>query len=80
MLLDAGGRIERDEYGMTPILSAAMVGHRDVVSLFLTMCSRDEQIDALKLIGSTYVDKRRDLSSAIAVWRDAVRLQAGVCI
>uniref|UniRef100_A0A914XP01 Uncharacterized protein n=1 Tax=Plectus sambesii TaxID=2011161 RepID=A0A914XP01_9BILA len=80
MLLDAGARIQKDDHGLTPMLSAAMIGNKNVVDLFRPMCTAQEQVDALKLLGATNVDKRRDISSAIRVWREAVILQSKAAI
>lgn len=63
-----------------PLIAAALTGHSPIVELIivLTACDRQERIDALELLGSTYVDKKRDMMGALEYWRRAIneRLQS----
>jgi hypothetical protein len=46
-----------------------------LVSEFLigrSECTKQERIDALELLGATYVDKKRDMLGAINFWRQAM--------
>jgi ankyrin repeat protein len=84
LLLDCGPALKSDEYGVTPVISAAMSGHEELVELLLPYSnSLQERHNALKLlgeigehyynkfyvIGSTYVDKKLDIGSGIAFWK-----------
>lgn len=60
---------------MTPLLAAAVCGHTNIVEYLLArpdLVSREEMIDALELLGATYVDKKNDLIAAINYWKRAL--------
>ena len=67
----------RDSYGMTPLMTAAVAGHVELVEFFfgLPETSRTEKIEANELLGATYLDKRHDLTNAIHFWRKALELR-----
>jgi len=68
-------KLERDSYGMTPLLAAAVCGHTNIVEYLLArpdLVSRQEMVDALELLGATYVDKKNDLIAAIKYWKRAL--------
>ncbi|XP_076231930.1 protein fem-1 homolog CG6966 [Calliopsis andreniformis] len=76
VLIDHGARMERDSYGMTPLLAAAVTGQKNIVEYFISMphlVSRQESIEALELLGATYVDKKRDMTSALELWKRAMK-------
>ncbi|CAG0890707.1 unnamed protein product [Cyprideis torosa] len=77
LLLSHNARMEVDCYGMTPILAAAVTGHNHIVEYLLRNIdiSIQEQIDALELLGATYLDKKRDLYTAAEMWSKALRLR-----
>ncbi|XP_066514421.1 protein fem-1 homolog A-like [Hoplias malabaricus] len=80
MLLKCNARMEKDGYGMTPLLAASVTGHTNIVEYLVHQprASREERIDALELLGATFVDKKRDLLGAMRFWRRAMDLrQAG---
>ena len=60
---------------MTPLLAAAVTGHTHIVEYLI---SRDDlvkcrdKIDALELLGATYVDKKRDMLGALKFWKLAM--------
>ena len=57
MLLMYCAKMEKDGYGMTPLLSASVTGHTNIVD-FLThhaQTSKTERINALELLGATFV-------------------------
>lgn len=61
--------------GMTPLLAAAVTGHNHIVEYLIkqpNLVSRKERIDALELLGATYVDKKRDMIGALELWRRAL--------
>ena len=64
LLLSHGAVMERDSYGLTPLLAAAVAGHARVVDFLSAHCSLAERVDALDLLGATFVDKKRDVASA----------------
>ena len=55
---DSGARVDVDDDGMTPLLVAAVNSQRDLVS-------KQEKIDALELLGATYVNDKEDLVEAL---------------
>jgi hypothetical protein len=59
---------------MTPLKAGALAGHWPIVELITSLpnCSQLEKIDALELLGSTYIDKKHDLKSALDFWRKAL--------
>lgn len=74
LLLDNGATMDVDYYGMTPLLAASVTGHLPIVEHLISLPSvrREDKIAALELLGSTYVDKKRDMISALALWRRAM--------
>lgn len=74
LLLTFNARMEKDVYGMTPLLAAAVAGYAKIVEFLIDRpeCTKQEKIDALELLGSTYVDKKRDMLGAINFWRLAM--------
>lgn len=74
LLLDNGAAIYVDYYGMTPLLAASVTGHLSIVEHLITLSTvkRDDKIAALELLGATYVDKKRDMISALSFWRRAM--------
>ncbi|XP_040846595.1 protein fem-1 homolog A isoform X2 [Ochotona curzoniae] len=117
LLLGCRARMERDGYGMTPLLAASVTGHAHIVEYLIqeqppqphllgAPCQDGEEeeeeegmdgedaaargesccptsleaaVEALELLGATYVDKKRDLLGALKHWRRAMelRLQGG---
>ncbi|XP_024861232.1 protein fem-1 homolog C isoform X1 [Kryptolebias marmoratus] len=113
MLLQYGATMEQDGYGMTPLLSASVTGHTNIVDYLTThpqvrpsgvlahrneracgvliqlviegkiyaffflvlQTSHTERIDALELLGATFVDKKRDLLGALKYWKRAMDLR-----
>lgn len=64
--------------GMTPLLAAAVTGHSHIVEYLIkhtSLTSRKERIDALELLGSTFVDKKRDMIGALDFWRRAMEVR-----
>ncbi|KAF1672868.1 hypothetical protein FQV07_0011839, partial [Pygoscelis papua] len=77
MLLKYCAKMEKDGYGMTPLLSASVTGHTNIVD-FLTQheqTSKTECINALELLGATFVDKKRDLLGALKYWKRAMEMR-----
>lgn len=66
--------MEKDAYGMSPLLAAAVAGYASIVEFLIERneCTKEEKIDALELLGATYVDKKRDMLGAILFWRQAM--------
>uniref|UniRef100_A0A8C2YMQ8 Fem-1 homolog A n=1 Tax=Chinchilla lanigera TaxID=34839 RepID=A0A8C2YMQ8_CHILA len=104
LLLGCNARMERDGYGMTPLLAASVTGHTNIVEYLIqeqpgeaqgcpqgarrcgssteagryeSCCptSREAAVEALELLGATYVDKKRDLLGALKHWRRAMELR-----
>lgn len=74
LLLQNGAIMDKDAYGMTPLLAASVTGQTKVVEYLLSRSdiARQEKIDALELLGATYVDKKRDMLGALRYWRQAM--------
>ncbi|XP_043261177.1 protein fem-1 homolog C isoform X2 [Colletes gigas] len=75
VLIQHHARMYVDSYGMTPLLAAAVTGHKHIVEYFISIqhfISREECIDALELLGATYVDKKRDTIGALELWKRAM--------
>lgn len=100
LLLGRHARMERDGYGMTPLLAASVTGHTNIVEYLIEPQPRAPQeeeaaaaapgeppaerccpasleaaVEALELLGATYVDKKRDLLGALRHWRRALELR-----
>ncbi|XP_018054387.1 PREDICTED: protein fem-1 homolog CG6966 isoform X1 [Atta colombica] len=75
ILVEHGAQMDVDSYGMTPLLAAAVTGHTHIVEYLIgipQLFSRKERIDALELLGATYVDKKRDMIGALQFWKRAM--------
>jgi ankyrin repeat protein len=74
LLLKHGAKMEKDAYGMTPLMAASVAGFSKIVEFLIgrSECTKQERIDALELLGATYVDKKRDMLGAINFWRQAM--------
>ncbi|XP_020292447.1 protein fem-1 homolog CG6966 isoform X2 [Pseudomyrmex gracilis] len=75
ILVEHGAQMDVDSYGMTPLLAAAVTGHTHIVEYLIgipQLFSRKERIDALELLGATYVDKKRDIIGALQLWKRAM--------
>ena len=60
---------------MTPLLAAAVTGHAHIVEYLIgrrELVTSQRRIDALELLGATYVDKKRDLMKAKKLWLEAL--------
>lgn len=120
LLLDSGAHMEKDGYGMTPLLAASVTGHTNIVEYLIegaleeqpagqrgkddvnelgcggagceedhdsgfaaatlddqprVYCTREAAVEALELLGATFVDKKRDLLGALKHWRRAMGLR-----
>ncbi|XP_020649796.3 protein fem-1 homolog A [Pogona vitticeps] len=104
LLLAARARMEKDGYGMTPLLAASVTGHTNIVEYLIegaleeepadglegdgesdgagaeggrsqVYCTREAAVEALELLGATFVDKKRDLLGALRHWRRAMELR-----
>merc|ERR1719384_241766 len=85
LLLISGARIDVDAYGMTPLLAASVTGHLHIVEHLISqreLVGKQERIDALELLGATFVDKKRDMLGALKLWKRAMeeRYEDGVLV
>lgn len=55
-------------------MTAALTGNREMVQYLkgVFKCSAEEEADAYKLLGATYVDKFNDLTAAYGFWQTAL--------
>ncbi|XP_071953001.1 protein fem-1 homolog C-like [Antedon mediterranea] len=74
LFLKYHAKMENDAYNMTPLLAAAVAGHRNIVDFLVLRYEIDklEKIDALELMGATYIDKKRDVLQALKYWNRAM--------
>ncbi|XP_017758319.1 PREDICTED: protein fem-1 homolog CG6966 isoform X1 [Eufriesea mexicana] len=75
VLIKHGAKMNVDSYGVSPLLTAAATGHKHIVDYFISisnLVSRQEYINALELLGATYVDKYRDMIGALEYWKQAM--------
>ncbi|XP_010173153.1 protein fem-1 homolog A, partial [Antrostomus carolinensis] len=80
LLLRSKARMEKDGYGMTPLLAARVTGHTNIVEYLIQGGLQQEEeeeaaVEALELLGATFVDKKRDLLGAHKYWRRAMELR-----
>jgi len=85
LLITSGARIDVDAYGMTPLLAASVTGHLHIVEHLIgqrELVGKQERIDALELLGATFVDKKRDMLGALKLWKRAMeeRYEDGVLV
>lgn len=75
LLFDNDAHMEVDSYGVTPLIAAALTGHSHIVELIIStaFCEPRERINALELLGATFVDKKRDMMGALDFWRRSIR-------
>lgn len=74
-LISAGAQMAKDVQGVDPLTCAAQAGSQEVV-VFLAdqQNSGLRRRDALKLLGSTLLDKKMDAMQAMVVWRMALEV------
>ncbi|KDR11983.1 Fem-1-like protein, partial [Zootermopsis nevadensis] len=75
LLIEHGAKMDVDSYGMTPLLAASVTGHTHIVEYLINLpglVSRTERVDALELLGATYVDKKRDMIGGLELWKRAM--------
>uniref|UniRef100_A0A1B6E6C9 Uncharacterized protein n=1 Tax=Clastoptera arizonana TaxID=38151 RepID=A0A1B6E6C9_9HEMI len=78
MLIQFGAIMDVDSYGMTPLLAASVTGHTHIVEYLIQLpylVSCKESIDALELLGATYVDKKREMIGALELWKRAMEIR-----
>jgi ankyrin repeat protein len=69
LLLQNGAVLMKDSYGISPVMAAAVAGFRNIIDYLASRryVSRQEHVEALELLGATYVDKKRDSIEAVKV-------------
>ncbi|XP_074649894.1 protein fem-1 homolog C-like [Tubulanus polymorphus] len=74
LLIEHNAVMTKDSYGMTPLLAASVSGHMNIVEYLISraQCTLEEKVDALELLGATYVDKKRDMVGALKYWKRAL--------
>ena len=74
LLLEWEAVMDKDSYGLTPLLAAAVTGHTSIVEYLTSRpdTTKLEKIDALELLGATFVDKKRDLQGALKYWKEGM--------
>uniref|UniRef100_F6U7M8 Uncharacterized protein n=1 Tax=Ciona intestinalis TaxID=7719 RepID=F6U7M8_CIOIN len=76
LLLQFGARTQKDGHGMTPLMTAAVAGHVQLTEYFSALPDTPlmERINAIELLGATFLDKRHDMTLAHQFWRKAIVL------
>ncbi|XP_035221658.1 protein fem-1 homolog A-like [Stegodyphus dumicola] len=77
MLLQHGAVIDVDASGVSPLLSAAVTGNPEIVEFFIEefQCPKEDKVNAVELLGATYLDKKRDMIMALECWHRAMKLR-----
>lgn len=79
LLLKNHAKMDLDAYGMSPIKAAAVAGHTNIVDYLVSRQGANvtmmEKIEALELSGAMFVDKKRDMQSALKYWNRAIELR-----
>lgn len=79
LLLKNRAKMAEDAYGMSPIKAAAVAGHTNIVDYLVAKSDINvtlkEKIEALELSGAMFVDKKRDMQSALRYWNRAIDLR-----
>nr|XP_002121288.1 protein fem-1 homolog CG6966-like [Ciona intestinalis] len=77
LLLQFGARTQKDGHGMTPLMTAAVAGHVQLTEYFSALPDTPlmERINAIELLGATFLDKRHDMTLAHQFWRKAIVLR-----
>ena len=75
LLVRNGANFLSDCFGLTPLMTAALTGNKEMVEYLKSVfkCSVEDEVNAYKLLGATYVDKFYDLSGACEFWRFALK-------
>ena len=57
LLVAAGLKLNKDNYGRTPLMLAALRGQIDAVEYFISLkeCCREDHVDALELLGTSFL-------------------------
>ena len=86
ILLISGARIDVDAHGgTTPLIDASIRGHLDIVEHLISqgeLVGKQERIDALELLGATFVDEKQDMLGAFELWKRAMeeRYEDGILV
>lgn len=75
LLVRKGATFLCDCFGLTPLMTAALTGNKEMVEYLKSVfkCPPEDEVNAYKLLGATYVDKFYDLSGAFEFWRHALK-------
>ncbi|KAI2808407.1 Protein fem-1 C [Blomia tropicalis] len=75
LLVRNGAKFLKDGYGLTPLMTAALNGNKKMVKYLISVykCPPEDEVNAYKLLGATFVDKFYDLSGAFEFWRHSLR-------
>ena len=72
----------KDNNGITPLMTAAMAGHPDLVEFLCSAYDHvtlQEKIHAYEMLGCTSVDRKHNISTACEYWRKSMALRF-VCV
>lgn len=83
LLIRNGATFKRDCFGLTPLMTSAINGNLELFeylkSVFASNLSVEDQVDAYKLLGTTFVDKLYNLTKAFHYWQLALKLTPKCC-
>ncbi|XP_064110419.1 protein fem-1 homolog C-like [Macrobrachium nipponense] len=77
LLLDHKARMDADDSGLTPLISASSLGHIDLVERLVTradLVSVREKADALEVLGASIYNRTGDIVVAIYYWKTAMSM------
>lgn len=74
VLMNSNARVDADRSGITPLIAASVLGEEQIVAYLVKMrdIPKKERIDALELLGATFVDEKNDMTSAVKFWKLAM--------
>ncbi|XP_068239916.1 protein fem-1 homolog A-like [Palaemon carinicauda] len=75
VLIDHKSEMIVDTCGETPLLAASRRGHDHIVEYLIArgdLISKEEGINALELLGTTFAEKRQDVARALKYWKLAL--------
>ncbi|XP_068240278.1 protein fem-1 homolog A-like [Palaemon carinicauda] len=75
VLIDHKWEMNIDTCGETPLLAASLRGHDHIVEYLIArgdLISKEEGINALELLGTTFAEKKQDVAGAFKYWKLAL--------
>ncbi|KAH9413730.1 protein fem-1 homolog C [Dermatophagoides pteronyssinus] len=76
LLVKNGAIPKRDCFGLTPLMTACINGNIEIFNYLKSVfnCTIEEETDAYRLLGATFVDKLYNMREALKYWKQAASL------